>query len=83
MNYYRLWSAETTKGNPIVCRSNLDGLGIKEKYLKRCQKIDLPSSEIIYKPGEERCNGVPEDFVRNTDFLPVCSRRLIEALIAN
>lgn len=83
MNFYRLWSSESTKGNPIVCSSNLKKLGIKEESLKRCQKIDLPSSEIIYDPGEEMFDGVPEDFVRNTDFLPVCSPRLIETLNAN
>ncbi len=83
MNYYQLWQSEINRGNPIVCDSNMEKLGLERILLKGCHKIDLPSSEIIFRPNEEMFDGIPEDFVRNTGFLPVMSPRAIEALKSN
>lgn len=83
MNYYRLWANDTDRGNPMLCDSNLEKLGIKETLFERCQKVETPSSEIIYSPDEEMYDGIPEDFLRNCDFLPILSPRLIAALNSN
>ena len=83
MNYYILRQSETNKGNPIVCGSNLDKLKIDIDIFKRCQAVDTLKNEIIYDPGEEMFDGIPEDFVRNGDFLPIISQRVIDVLKTN
>ncbi len=83
MNYYQLWSSDIDNGNPMLCGSNLEKLGIKETLFERCQKIEFTSGEIVYSPKKGIHDGIPEDFLRTHDYLPIMSPRLIETLNAN
>lgn len=83
MNYYQLWQADTDRGNPMLCVSNLKVLRINVSELQCCNKIEMPNEEIVYSPDAIELDGNPEDILRNCDFLPIFSEKVITILNKN
>ena len=79
MKYFRVWDCEHAVKDPMVCVTNLEELKISINRFRICKEFTSGENIKFYAELEED-DGTPDDFLQNTEMVPIFSPRMREAI---
>ena len=79
MKYFRVWNCEHAVKDPMVCETNLEDLQIDKRIFRICKEF-TGSEKIKFYAELEEDDGTPDDFLQNTEMVPIFSPRMREAI---
>ncbi len=79
MKYFRVWNCEHAVIDPMVCETNLEDLQIDKRIFRICKEF-TGSEKIKFYAELEEDDGTPDDFLQNTEMVPIFSPRMREAI---
>ena len=79
MNYFRVLNCERAVKDPMVCYTNLEDLQIDKRIFRICKEF-IGSEKIKFFAELEEDDGTPDDFLQNTEMVPIFSPRMREAI---
>ncbi len=79
MKYYQIYDCERAVKDPMVCVTNLEELKISINRFRICKEFTSGENIKFYAELEED-DGTPDDFLQNTEMVPIFSPRMREAI---
>ena len=79
MKYYQIYDCERAVKDPMVCYTNLEELKISINRFRICKEFTSGENIKFYAELEED-DGTPDDFLQNTEMVPIFSPRMREAI---
>lgn len=79
MKYYQIFDCERAVKDPMVCVTNLEELKISINRFRICKEFTSGENIKFYAELEED-DGTPDDFLQNTEMVPIFSPRMREAI---
>ncbi len=79
MKYYQIYDCERAVKDPMVCETNLEELKIDINMFRICKEFTSDEKIKFYAELEED-DGTPDDFLQNTEMVPIFSPRMREAI---
>ena len=79
MKYYQIYDCERAVKDPMVCYTNLEDLQIDKRIFRICKEF-IGSEKIKFFAELEEDDGTPDDFLQNTEMVPIFSPRMREAI---
>ena len=79
MKYYQIYDCERAVKDPMVCVTNLEDLKIDRNMFRICKEF-TGSENIKFFAKTEKSDGTPDDFLQNTEMVPIFSPRMREAI---
>ncbi len=79
MKYYQIFDCERAVKDPMVCETNLEDLQIDKRIFRICKEF-IGSEKIKFFAELEEDDGTPDDFLQNTEMVPIFSPRMREAI---
>ena len=79
MKYYQIFDCERAVKDPMVCVTNLEDLKIDINMFRICKEFTGNENIKFYAELEED-DGTPDDFLQNTEMVPIFSPRMREAI---
>ena len=79
MIYFRVLDCEHAVKDPMVCVTNLEELKISINRFRICKEFTSGENIKFYAELEED-DGTPDDFLQNTEMVPIFSPRMREAI---
>jgi hypothetical protein len=74
-----VWDCEHAVKDPMVCVTNLEELKISINRFRICKEFTSGENIKFYAELEED-DGTPDDFLQNTEMVPIFSPRMREAI---
>ncbi len=79
MKYYEIFDCEHAVKDPMVCETNLEDLKINKRIFRICKEF-TGSENIKFYAELKEDDGTPDDFLQNTEMVPIFSPRMREAI---
>ena len=79
MKYYQIYDCERAVKDPMVCYTNLEELKIDINMFRICKEF-TSDEKIKFFAKTEKSDGTPDDFLQNTEMVPIFSPRMREAI---
>ncbi|MDE7215765.1 MAG: hypothetical protein K2O08_03055 [Clostridia bacterium] len=79
MNYFRILNCEHAVKDPMVCITNFEDLKIGRNKFRICDEF-VGSENIKFFPKTAKSDGTPDDFLQNTEMVPIFSPRMRKAI---
>lgn len=79
MKYFEIFECERAVKDPMVCVTNLEDLKININRFRICKEF-TSGENIKFFAKTEKSDGTPDDFLQNTEMVPIFSPRMREAI---
>ncbi len=79
MKYFEIFDCERAVKDPMVCVTNLEDLKININRFRICKEF-TSGENIKFFAKTEKSDGTPDDFLQNTEMVPIFSPRMREAI---
>lgn len=79
MKYFEIFDCEHAVKDPMVCETNLEDLKINKRIFRICKEF-TGSENIKFYAELKEDDGTPDDFLQNTEMVPIFSPRMREAI---
>ncbi len=79
MKYFEVFNCDHAVKDPMVCETNLEDLKINKRIFRICKEF-TGSENIKFYAELKEDDGTPDDFLQNTEMVPIFSPRMREAI---